>query len=194
MGYVPALFEEQDGEGAAADLATLDVLRRLGAELVEVALPDGPEVDAVMDLTVNAEAAAAFDGLTRSGGVDQLVRQERFAWPNSFRAGRFIPAVEYLDAQRIRQRLVAETEAALADVDALVTPSFAGSQLALTNLTGHPAIVIPNGFFPVEGSADRRQPHSITFVGRLYDDHAPLALAHAVQGATEWHRQRPPVS
>jgi Asp-tRNA(Asn)/Glu-tRNA(Gln) amidotransferase A subunit family amidase len=124
------------------------------------------------------------------------VRQERFAWPNTFRHGRLVPAVEYLNAQRIRRRLVEETEAALAGVDALVAPSFAGSQLALTNLTGHPAVCIPNGLFPLDDAEPgdpRRAPRSVTFVGRLYADHAPLALAHAVQRATDWHRQRPPV-
>ncbi len=199
VGYVPALFEG-DNAGSGADRATLEVLRRLGVELVEVALPDGPEVGAVMDVTLTSEAAAAFDGLTRSGDVDQLVRQERFAWPNTFRHGRLIPAVEYINAQRIRQRLVAETEAAFDRVSAIVTPSFGGTQLALTNVTGHPAVCIPNGFFPPEASGEaapdmaaRRSPHSITFLGPLYGDHAPLALAHAVQGATDWHRRRPPV-
>ena len=193
VGYVPAHFE---GDGAAADRETLDVLRRLGAELVEVALPDGPEVGACMDLTVTVEAATAFDGLTRSGGVDALVRQERFAWPNTFRHGRLVPAVEYLNAQRIRRRLQAETEAALAGVDALVAPSFAGSQLALTNLTGHPAVCVPNGLAPLadaEPGDPRRTPRSVTFVGALHADHAPLEIAAAVQAATDWHRQRPPV-
>ena len=201
VGYVPALFEGDDA-GARADRATLDVLRGLGVDLVEVALPNGPEATACMDMTVTAEAAAAFDGLTRSGDVDQLVRQERFAWPNTFRHGRLIPAVEYINAQRIRQRLVQETEAAFGAVSAIVTPTFGGSQLALTNLTGHPAVCIPNGFFPLEAedgtplapeAAARRTPHSITFLGPLYGDHAPLVLAHAVQGATDWSRQRPPV-
>lgn len=196
VGYVPAHFEREDA-GGDADRETLAVLRGLGVDLVEVALPSGDEVGAVMDLTVTAEAAAAFDGLTRSGGVDQMVRQERFAWPNSFRHGRLIPAVEYINAQRIRRRLIDETEAVLQSVDAMVAPSFAGSQLALTNLTGHPAVCVPNGFFPLEdaeeGMEDRRSPHSISFLGSLYADHAPLALAHAVQRETDWHRQRPPV-
>ena len=197
LGYVPAHFESEEGEGADADRQSLVVLRDLGAEMVPVELPDGPEVGAVMDLTVTVEASAAFDGLTRTGGVDALVRQERFAWPNTFRHGRLIPAVEYLNAQRIRRRLVDETEAALAQVHAFVAPSFAGNQLALTNLTGHPAVAVPNGFFAVEDAeaADpRRQPHSLTFVGRLYADHAPLRAAHAFQRATDWHRRRPPVS
>ncbi|MEM6326865.1 MAG: amidase [Bacteroidota bacterium] len=196
LGYVPDLFTEADGPGGDADRETLNVLRDLGADLVEIALPSGPEVGAVMDLTVTVEASTAFDGLTRSGRVDDLVRQERFAWPNTFRHGRLIPAVEYVNAQRIRRRLVDETEAALQQVHALVSPSFAGGQLALTNLTGHPAVCVPSGFFPVEGAEagdPRRQPHSITFVGRLYADHTPLRAAHAFQRATGFHRQRPPV-
>lgn len=196
LGYVPGLFDEAEGAGGDADRESLRVLRDLGADLVPVALPDGPEVSAVMDLTVTVEAAAAFDGLTRSGRVDELVRQERFAWPNTFRHGRLIPAVEYLNAQRIRRRLADQTEAVLQEVHALVTPSVSGTQLALTNLTGHPAVAVPNGFFPVEGAdpADpRRQPHSLTFVGRLYADHAALRAAHAYQRATAFHRMRPPV-
>ncbi|HIG75706.1 MAG TPA: amidase [Bacteroidetes bacterium] len=196
LGYVPVLFDEAEGAGGDADRESLRVLRDLGADLVPVALPDGPEVSAVMDLTVTVEAAAAFDGLTRSGRVDELVRQERFAWPNTFRHGRLIPAVEYLNAQRIRRRLADQTEAVLQEVHALVTPSVGGTQLALTNLTGHPAVAVPNGFFPLQDAdpADpRRQPHSLTFVGRLYADHAALRAAHAYQRATAFHRMRPPV-
>ncbi|MEM1056326.1 MAG: amidase [Bacteroidota bacterium] len=201
LGYDPTLFAQAEGAGGDADRQSLAVLRDLGAELVEIALPGGPEVSAVMDLTVTVEASAAFEGLTRTGRVDELVRQERFAWPNTFRHGRLIPAVEYLNAQRIRRRLVDETEAALQQVHAMVAPSFAGSQLALTNVTGHPSVVVPNGFFPL-GDADastsapddgRRQPHSLTFIGRLYADHVPLRAATAYQRATAFHTMRPPI-
>ena len=192
IGFVEAAFEEGDGNGGEADRATLDVLRGLGVALTPVALPDTLPTDSML-LILEAEAAAAFEGLTRTGGVDQMVRQVRNAWPNVFRHARFIPAVEYIQANRLRTQLMQQMAALMADFDVIVTPSFGGSALGITNLTGHPAVVIPNGLFPVEGHPERRQPHSITFLAPLWQDHHALRLAHAVQQATDVHRQRPPV-
>ncbi|MDT0631174.1 amidase [Rubrivirga litoralis] len=192
VGVLAGAFEA-DGAGGAADRATLAVLERLGVETRPVALPSGVPVDALL-LILEAEAAAAFDGLTRSGGVDRLVRQTRDAWPNVFRHGHLVPAVDYLNANRLRTVLMREMAALFDGLDVLVTPSFGNAGLAITNLTGHPAAVVPNGFFPVEGSADRRSPHSVTFLGPLWQDHLPLRLAHAVQEATDFHTRRPPVS
>jgi len=186
---VPA---DGDGEGAEADRQTVEVLRQLGVRPVEVALPEDLPVGA-LSVILEAEAAAAFDGLTRSRGTDRMVRQERNAWPNSFRAARFIPAVEYINANRIRTQLMRAMADLMSEIDVLVAPSFGNAGLLITNLTGHPAVAIPNGLFPVEGFADRRRPHSITFVGPLWGEHHALRLAHAVQEATDWHRQRPPV-
>ena len=192
VGVLAEAFEDGEGEGGDADRATLDVLRQLGVRPRPVALPSGIPVGALR-IILTAEAAAAFDGLTTSGRVDELVRQERFAWPNTFRQGRLIPAVEYVNANRLRTQLMREMAALMSEVDVLVTPSFAGAGLTITNLTGHPQAVIPNGLFPVEGHPERRQPHSVSFLGPLWKDHLPLQLAHAVQEATDWHRQRPPV-
>ncbi|MEM0963030.1 MAG: amidase, partial [Bacteroidota bacterium] len=164
----------------------------LGADVREVTwpsdLPVGP-----LRLILEAEAAAAFDGFTRSRRADELVRQEQNAWPNVFRHARLIPAVEYINANRIRTQLMRATAALFDDVDALVTPSF-NSGILITNLTGHPAVALPNGFFPVEEHPERRRPHSVTVVGPLWGDHHALRVAHAIQSATDWHLQRPPVS
>ena len=193
VGVLAEAFESGEGEGGEADRATLGVLRQLGVQTRPVALPSGIPVGALR-IILTAEAAAAFDGLTTSGRVDELVRQERFAWPNTFRQGRLIPAVEYINANRLRTQLMREMAALMSEIDVLVTPSFAGAGLTITNLTGHPQAVIPNGLFPVEGHPQRRQPHSVSFLGPLWQDHLPLQLAHAVQEATDWHLQRPPVA
>ena len=187
---VPA---EGGGPGAEADRQTVEVLRGLGVEPVPVELPDDLPIGALR-IILEAEAAAAFDGLTRSRGTDRLVRQERYAWPNVFRHARFIPAVEYVNANRIRTQLMRAMGDLMSRIDVLVAPSFGNANLLITNLTGHPAVAIPNALFPVEGSDDRREPHSITFVGPLWGEHHALRLAHAVQAATDVHRQRPPVS
>jgi Asp-tRNA(Asn)/Glu-tRNA(Gln) amidotransferase A subunit family amidase len=183
IGYLESAFQE-DYPGKEMDQAALDVLRGLGAQLVPIALPDYPI--GPLAFVLSAEAAAAFDELTRSGRDDLLVRQERRAWPNVFRASRFIPAVEYIQANRARTLLGQKMQQLLARVDVYVTPTFGGDNLLLTNLTGHPCVVVPNGF--VEENA----PKSITFIGDLYDEATVLALARAYQEATEFHLQHPP--
>lgn len=199
VGYAEKAFEPPEGEeqyrNRDADLATLEVLRGLGVEVRPIALPEDPPAGPLR-LILEAEAAAAFDELTRTGGVDTLVRQERYAWPNVFRHARFIPAVEYINANRARTRLQAAMAEALSEVDVFVSPSFRGGTLLITNLTGHPSVTVPNAFHPVEDQppeSPRRSPGSITFVGALYRDEAALALAHAYQRATDFHRRRPPI-
>ncbi|UCH64267.1 MAG: amidase [Fidelibacterota bacterium] len=183
IGYVEQAFEE-DRPGKANDQAVLEVLRELGANLVPIELPDYPIED--LAFILSAEAAAAFDELTRSGRDDLLVRQIRRAWPNSFRASRFIPAVEYIQANRARKLIIQEMERTLAEVDLYVCPSFGGDNLLLTNLTGHPCVVLPNGF------NEQGSPTSISFMGHLYDEATLLAVARAYQEATDWHLKHPP--
>jgi Asp-tRNA(Asn)/Glu-tRNA(Gln) amidotransferase A subunit family amidase len=195
IGYVKSLFEADytqsadegdplDDEWKALDAATLDTLRRLGFELVPIELPADPPV-APLGAILTAEAAAAFDALTRSGRDGELVRQVENAWPNTFRLGQLIPAVEYIRANRLRTLLMRAMEAALRDVAVYVVPTFGGDNLLLTNLTGHPAVVLPNGFRS-DGT-----PTSITFQGRLHGDAAVLAVAHAYQQATDGLPRRP---
>lgn len=197
VGYVEAAFEESENyRGRDADLATLEVLEKLGVDLRPISLPEDPPAGPLL-IILSAEAAASFDELTRTGGVDELVRQVRRAWPNTFRQARFIPAVEYINANRARTQLMAAMATTLADLDAFVTPSFRGDALQITNLTGHPSVTVPNAFHPVEdqpASSPRRSPASITFVGNLYREDAALALAHAFQRETDFHRRRPPIA
>lgn len=186
IGYLEAAFhaEREDAEWRALDLRTLDVLRDLGVRLVPVELPDELPIDA-MRIILNAEAAAAFDELTRSNRDDLLVRQIQNAWPNRFRESRFIPAVEYIQANRLRTMAMGAFEARLANVDVLVTPTFAANVVLLTNLTGHPAAVVPNGFRP-DGT-----PTSVSFIGKLWGEAEALTVAKAYQDATDFHQRRP---
>ncbi len=180
IGYVKAMFEE-DYPNKERDNATLDELRALGAELVPIELPKLPISPLACILT--AEAAAAFDDLTRSNRDDLLVRQIKNAWPNVLRGGRFIPAVEYIQANRVRWMLMEEMEKL--PVDVYVTPAFGGDNLLLTNLTGQPCVVLPNGF------SDKGTPTSITFMGRLFGEGALLAVANAYQDATDFDEKHP---
>ncbi len=182
IGYVKSLFEE-DYPQRETDAATLAVLRELGAELIPIELPDYP-VEALAFI-LSAEAAAAFDELTLSGRDDLMVRQVKLAWPNVFRSSRFIPAVEYIQANRIRYRILQDMERL--DVDVYVAPSFGGNNLLLTNLTGHPCVVVPNGF---DGEGN---PVSISFIGGLFDEGVLLAAARAYQEATEFDEKHPPL-
>ena len=200
VGFIESLFDDrrlEDIEDAEAkkrvsemmvfDRRVLDVLRGLGVKLIPIELPDKYPIGP-LSLILTAEAAAAFDELTRSGRDDELVRQVVNAWPNEFRQGQLIPAVEYLRANRIRTLLMREMSRMMESVDVYVSPPFGGSNLLLTNLTGHPGVVLPHGFRPESGT-----PTSITFTGRLNGDDAVLALAHAYQRATDFHLRRPPL-
>lgn len=199
VGFVPELFdfdytkwadEDEDPKGYAEwqanDRRVLEDLRALGFDLVPVALPGYLPV-AALSTILTAEAAAAFDELTRTGKDDLLVRQVEQAWPNVFRQGQLIPAVEYIRANRIRTLLIRATDEAMRAVDVLVVPTYGGDNLLATNLTGHPAVCVPDGFRESDGT-----PTSITFQGRLHEDDRVLAVARLYQEATGFHRRRPP--
>lgn len=174
IGYLQADFAK-DYPGRALDRASLEQLRALGAELVPLELPGLPAE--ALSIILSAEAAAAFDRLTRSKRDDLLVRQGRDAWPNVFRAARFIPAVEYIQAMRVRRLLVGRVSGMARGVDAWVAPATRGDNLLVTNLTGHPCIVVPNGFVAADS------PHGISFCGRLYDEATIVAIAQVYQDA-----------
>ena len=182
IGYLKSEFDKEydDKEN---DQQVLAVLRSLGVELIPLELPDFP-VEA-LSFILNAEAAAAFDALTRSNEDDLLKRQTRHAWPNVFRWARLIPAVEYIQANRHRALLMKEMVEKLKDIDVYVAPTFGGDNLLLTNLTGHPAVVAPNGF------NKKGSPTSITFTGNLFKDGETLAVARAYQSATSHHQKHP---
>ena len=197
VGYLKSAFErelefddedtEEDRVGArewhSLDLGTLKILESLGVELIPMELPDLPV--SALGFILSAEAGAAFDELTRSGRDDELVRQIENAWPNVFRQSRTIPAVEYIQANRVRTLVMREMDRILDGLDCWVSPSFGGSNLLLTNLTGHPTVVVPNGF------RSNQTPTSVTFNGRLFGESQILALARAYQETTGFHRRHP---
>ncbi len=185
VAYLKTAFE-----GAYAsksqDEESLKIIRSLGIEPVAVELPQGIPVSAIR-IMLTAEAGAAFDELTRSNTDDELTDQRKNAWPNTFRASRFIPAVEYINASRVRQQLIEEYHAKLKDFDVIISPSFASGQLLTTNLTGHPCLVVPNGF------NDQGSPTSISFLGKLYGEAALVAFAREYQEASGWDEMKPPL-
>jgi len=170
------------------DDAALEVLRRLGINLIPVEVP-ALNYDA-MRLVLTAEAAAAFDELTRSDRDKQLVQQGKGDWANTFRTARFIPAVDYMNANRARTVAIQAWDALMKTVDVIVTPTSASglSQLVATNLTGHPAVILPNGF------REDGTPVSLTFLGGLFEEGKLLAVAHAYQQATSFHLKHPVVA
>jgi len=185
IGYFKSAFEKDYGV-SRFDKQTLKVLKRMGAELIEVDLDDVEIPTYALSLILEAEAAAAFDELTRSNRDSLLVRQHRYAWPNIFRTARFITAVEYIQANRIRHDLIEAYHQKMKEYDVLITPSFeGGDQLLATNLTGHPVVVLPNGF-KKSGS-----PTSISFLGKLFEEGTILAVAAAYQENTDFHKKRP---
>jgi Asp-tRNA(Asn)/Glu-tRNA(Gln) amidotransferase A subunit family amidase len=181
IGYLDADFDRaQKDQKPIYDQALAD-LRAAGAKLEPVKLPDFRAQP--LRIILEAEAAAAFDDLTRSHGVDQLRGQAANDWPNSFRTSRLIPAVEYIRAQRARTLLMRKTDQFMADWDVLVSPPF-GGLLLVTNLTGHPQAVVTCGFM-------NGLPQGVLFTGKLYDEGTPMRVAHAFQKATKWHTMHP---
>ncbi|MBK9096933.1 MAG: amidase [bacterium] len=182
IGYLKNDFEKQY-DFHSQDSVTLAKLKELGAELIPIELPEIPLND--LSIILSAEAGAAFDELTRSNRDDLLVRQIKNAWPNVFRASRFIPAVEYINANRIRFLLIQQMQELMEKIDLYVAPSWEGDNLLLTNLTGHPCVVLPNGF------SENGTPTSITFIGRLFDEGRLIAFAKKYQDATDFHKKHP---
>ncbi len=184
IGYLKEDFE-RDSLYQKQNATALGKLRELGADLIEIELPGLPVEP--LQIILSAEAAAAFDDLTRTDRDDLLVRQVKDAWPNVFRASRFIPAVEYIQANRIRSLLIEEMARIMSDIDVYVSPAFEGDNLLLTNLTGHPCVVLPDGFDEDGG------PTSITFIGGLFDEATLLGVAKKYQDATAFHLRHPPL-
>ncbi|MDB6109961.1 MAG: Amidase, partial [Pedosphaera sp.] len=183
IGYLKNDFDNEKGERKEKDAAVLDKLRALGANLVPIEFPKFPLHDISFALSV--EGAAAFDDLTLSGRDDLMKRQGQHTWPNAFREARFIPAVEYLQATRIRYLLIQATAKTLCDIDVFLAPSQSGDSGLLTNLTGHPCVVVPNGF------SAAGTPTSICFVGNLFREAEILEVAKAYQDATDFHQKHP---
>lgn len=202
IGYLKAEFEGTGGPGGgpgggatpnpqqqraaeqrrAVYKTALEALEKAGAKLVPIELPKFSA--AQLRYILSAEAAAAFDDITRDGRVNQLSGQGPGDWPNTFRTSRFIPAVEYLRAQRARTLLMHEMEKLMSQWDAFVSPAPGSASLLVTNLTGHPAVVVPCGFV-------NDLPAAIMFTGGVYDEVSPLRVALAFERATTWHTMHP---
>jgi Asp-tRNA(Asn)/Glu-tRNA(Gln) amidotransferase A subunit family amidase len=163
----------------------LEVLEKAGAKLTPIELPKFSAGS--LRFILSAEAAAAFDDITRDGRVNQLSGQSPNDWPNTFRTSRFIPAVEYLRAQRARTLLMHEMEKLMSQWDVFVSPAPGSASLLVTNLTGHPAVVLPCGFV-------NDLPIAIMFTGGVYDEVSPLRVALAYERATKWHTMHPKLS
>lgn len=182
IGYTKADFERKS-QNQASDSLTLVKLKELGAELIPIEYPKLPISS--MGIILDAEAAAAFQELVIDHRTDGMVLQGRNAWPNTFRSSQFIPAVEYIQANRLRTMLVQQWYEKLKGLDLYITPAFGNLNLNVTNLTGNPCVVLPNGF------NQRGRPLSITFMGQLFGEGKMLQAAAIYQNATDFHTKHP---
>jgi Asp-tRNA(Asn)/Glu-tRNA(Gln) amidotransferase A subunit family amidase len=194
IGYLKAEFDgsglqsmneqqrQQAEQRKALYKTALEALEKAGAKLTPIELPKFSTNS--LRFILSAEAATAFDDITRDGRVSELSGQAAGDWPNTFRTSRFIPAVEYLRAQRARTLLMHEMERLMSQWDVFVSPAPGSASLLVTNLTGHPAVVLPCGFL-------NDLPLAIMFTGGVYDEVAPLRVALAFERATKWHAMHP---
>jgi Asp-tRNA(Asn)/Glu-tRNA(Gln) amidotransferase A subunit family amidase len=170
----------------AMEWKALEDFKALGATIVPVTFPDsGVYNNNLIGIILTAESAAAFDELTRSNRDDLIERQDKDFWPNTWRAARYIPAVEYINANRYRSTLNQKVQEFMKNYDVVIVPTFAGSQLSITNLTGNPAVCFPIGF------TKAGNPYSITLLGNLYDEASILEVAKAYQDRTEHNKKHP---
>jgi Asp-tRNA(Asn)/Glu-tRNA(Gln) amidotransferase A subunit family amidase len=203
LGYIPSWMK-----GAPAtdvDRAALDTARKLGINAVEVSLPDWPY--GCLTSILFAESAAAFEELTLNHGLDQLKMQVPDAWPNVFRQSRFLSAVDFVQADRMRRKVAQEMARIFADVDLLLVPSLRDEMLTITNFTGHPSLTLRAGFVEVsEARSDwapdsshplprfatpRRVPHGVTLIGRLFDEGRLASAGMALEQAFAVAGDRP---
>ena len=206
VGYLKTEFEgagiqpqneqqrQLQAQRAAMYKEALDTLEKAGVKMTPIELPKFSSQNIRFILT--AEAATAFDDITRDGRVNQLSGQDAGDWPNSFRTSRFVPAVEYLRAQRARTLLMREMDKLMIQWDVFVSPAPGSASLLVTNLTGHPAVCVPCGFLDVPAANNgpmQHLPQSIMFTGGLYDEASPLRIALAYEQATKWHTMHPKV-
>ena len=184
IGYLKKDIEKDTSKSKENLEKAIATFKKMGLNLTEVELPEDVPYSS-FDIILRAEAGAFFDDLVRSGDVDQMVEQDQGSRANSLRQARFIPAVEYLQANRHREVLIEKMDAVMRNFDVLISPTFGNRQLVITNLTGHPVISIPTGLDKEE------HPTSITLVGNLYDEANILLLAKAFQAETEFDEMHP---
>jgi Asp-tRNA(Asn)/Glu-tRNA(Gln) amidotransferase A subunit family amidase len=178
-------FERLDST-SSQEWGVIKALREQGIEVKPMILPDTDiyKFD-LIGMVIGAEAAAAFDEFTRIGLDDQMTRQTRFDWPNYFRTSRMIPAVEYVNANRHRSLMMQKMNEAMESWDVIITPSFGNRQLAITNLTGHPALCMPIGF------NKQGLPVSITFLSNLFREEELLQAGTYFQSITNHEDKHP---
>jgi Asp-tRNA(Asn)/Glu-tRNA(Gln) amidotransferase A subunit family amidase len=162
----------------------VEVYRRAGATIVSIKLPELPA--AAIYAILNAEAGAMFDELVRTGAINELADKGQNGRANQLRASRFIPAVEYIRAQRVRTLLLQQMNAMFESVDVFLAPTQSDS-VTMTNLTGHPAVVLPAGF-------EDGLPVGLMLTGKLWDEATLLRAAAAFESATDWHTRHPPLT
>jgi Asp-tRNA(Asn)/Glu-tRNA(Gln) amidotransferase A subunit family amidase len=187
VGYAKNYYDKI-ADTSRNEWKVLEAYKKMGVELIPVDFPDsGVYQFNIMDIVISAEGAAAFDDFTRNNIDDEMTRQGKFDWPNTFRVGRLMSAVEYINANRHRYLLMQKVNAVMKTIDVLICPTRgSGNQSAITNLTGHPVVCMPTGF-------DKRfnMPTSITLIGNLYDEATILLAAKAYQEATPWDEMHP---
>jgi Asp-tRNA(Asn)/Glu-tRNA(Gln) amidotransferase A subunit family amidase len=184
VAYFHELFEKDTSAISINHQRTLQEFEALGIRPEKVALPENFPFS-VFDIILRAESGAFFDELVLSGGVDSMVEQHKGSRANSLRQSRFIPAVEYLQANRHRTKLIEEFHAMIKDYDVIISPTFAGRQMMITNLTGHPALSLPNGF------DEKGRPTSVTLLGNYFEEEKLIELAEAYQMNYKYHSQVP---
>jgi Asp-tRNA(Asn)/Glu-tRNA(Gln) amidotransferase A subunit family amidase len=185
IAYAKNLFDRLDST-SSQEWGVIRALREQGVYVQPMILPDTNiyKFD-IIGMVIGAEAAAAFDEFTRVGLDDQMTRQTRYDWPNYFRVSRTIPAVEYVNANRHRSVLMQQMNKAMQDYDVIITPSFGNRQLAITNLTGHPALCMPIGF------NKQGLPTSITFLANLFREEELVKVGSYFQSITEHDEKHP---
>jgi Asp-tRNA(Asn)/Glu-tRNA(Gln) amidotransferase A subunit family amidase len=204
VGYFPAWMKESPATDV--DRAALEAVRKVGMVPAEVTLPDWPYDS--LQLILFAEAAAAFEELTLSGGLRQLKAQVPDAWPNLFRQARFLSAVDFVQADRMRRKVALEMARIFSEVDLLLVPSLRDEMLTISNFTGHPSLTLRAGFVEVaEARSDwapdpvhplpkfsprRRVPHGVTLLGQLFDEGTVVRAGLELERAFHVSDERPP--
>lgn len=180
IGYIPSEFNRKYAN-SANDSLSLKKLKEMGAEIVPIELPLLPYRDLIIVLA--AESGAAFQELSLSNRDDLMVKQDKNAWPSGFRSAHFIPAIDYIQANRARTILIEQLNKTMKGIDVFIAPAF-GQNLLATNLSGHPCVVLPNGF-------RNGLPTSITFTGQLFGEGKLLKIAQAYQKSTDFDQKHP---
>jgi Asp-tRNA(Asn)/Glu-tRNA(Gln) amidotransferase A subunit family amidase len=204
VGYFPAWMNERPA--TEVDRAALDTVKKVGMVPVEVAIPDWPYGS--LNLILFAEGAAAFEELGFNGGMNQLRVQTPDAWPNIFREARFLSAVDYVQADRLRRKVAQEMARVFSQVDLLLVPSLRDEMLTITNFTGHPSLTLRAGFVEVSRArsdwapdpsmplptfaSPRRVPHGVTLIGRLFDEGTLASAGLALERSFGVAGERPP--